>query len=386
MSHNNGNFVHYVGKYRQVRSLGKGAYGEVSLFTFNNRLYAIKRISLMQAMASLYEISVYTSLSHPNIMKPYEYIVDNDGVTINIVMEAIESTLKNFIGTTNTADDIRLVAHGLLAAIDYMHFNRIIHRDLKPRNVLMDGIKPVIIDFGLAKFMYQDSGPMSDNVQTYTYRAPEVFAGTGYNQLIDEWSIGIMLLEMFLGHSIFENYTESELKKFLLGRDFHSLRRMIESTSIPLPARDVLRGLLERDPARRMSASRALQSPWFHSMDPAYLVPYTQNLILLNVVPSNAPHHVIENTLGNTLIRQLGLAPIVLAHANKLWHRLHNSDRNISNVGPLVIGRLMDLCLKISSSDLEEKDPKYPLTIQSPEQARLLFQLLRALSFNIITE
>ncbi len=91
-----------------------------------------------------------------------------------------------------------------------MHENFILHRDLKSQNILIGGEgNAVIIDFGLSRFYGQNPNPMTRNVQTLYYRAPEVLLGARYySDKIDIWSLGCIYSEMILGRILFRGESE----------------------------------------------------------------------------------------------------------------------------------------------------------------------------------
>ena len=270
-----------IDRFKIISHLGSGSYGQVYLGVYNGNKYAIKRVSLEQPMQTLWEISLYNLMSHPNIVSPFEYISIGDHRYIDIVMPEADSTLRSFIYQIPTEIDIRLIAWQLLSALDYMHTNSIVHRDLKPANILLNDTKVMVIDFGLARFIDQNLNPTSVRIQTYTYRAPEVFQAikdihekkdvhTSTRTLgtaMDIWSVGMMILEMFLGTTYFHNSTrqmsEQEVSQFLLSDKYHTLISDIENLHCSGDAKDVLFALLHHDPRERVSASTAMEMPWF---------------------------------------------------------------------------------------------------------------------------
>ena len=69
---------------------------------------------------------------------------------------------------------IRSFMYQILCGVRYMHSAGVIHRDLKPENILVNNDGEVkICDFSLARG-YTWERPMTSNVVTLWYRAPEV--------------------------------------------------------------------------------------------------------------------------------------------------------------------------------------------------------------------
>ncbi len=73
------------------------------------------------------------------------------------------------------------------------------HRDIKTENILMDGMKPKIGDFGLSvEFKVADDSIMTQ-AGTVSFEAPEILKGIKYNYRIDIWSLGVVLFCMLFG-------------------------------------------------------------------------------------------------------------------------------------------------------------------------------------------
>eukprot|EP01127_Copromyxa_protea_P017890 TRINITY_DN5518_c0_g1_i2.p2 TRINITY_DN5518_c0_g1~~TRINITY_DN5518_c0_g1_i2.p2 ORF type:complete len:179 (+),score=27.62 TRINITY_DN5518_c0_g1_i2:769-1305(+) len=99
-------------------------------------------------------------------------------------------------------------------ALNYMHENFVIHRDIKPENILVthtDSIK--IADFGWAVHTQAKAeGPAG----TLYYMAPEMIIGEIYSNLVDVWSLGVLIFEMITGELPFKGEKISTLQSEIL--------------------------------------------------------------------------------------------------------------------------------------------------------------------------
>ncbi len=128
---------------------------------------------------------------------------------IAIVMEYMNlGTLDTLLRTHGTFSEPKLadVARHVLNGLNYLHGHKIIHRDIKPSNLLVnDKMEVKIADFGVSKIMCRMLDACNSYVGTCAYMSPERFDpdtyGGNYNGYAgDIWSLGLTLLELYMGH------------------------------------------------------------------------------------------------------------------------------------------------------------------------------------------
>merc|ERR1712139_322042 len=94
---------------------------------------------------------------------------------------------------------------------------------------------------------------------TPAYFAPEMCAGLVYDHRIDVWAMGILLYEMLVGDSPFSSaITELETTKRVLKMDFGYGAWM----NVPGPTQVLLKKILTKDPAERLTLLDALNDEW----------------------------------------------------------------------------------------------------------------------------
>ncbi|KAG8530020.1 uncharacterized protein KY384_005502 [Bacidia gigantensis] len=113
---------------------------------------------------------------------------------------------NQFRGLSTTL--VRVFAQQLLNALSLLNKARLIHCDLKPENILLKNLEsPVIkiIDFGSA---CDERQTVYTYIQSRFYRSPEVLLGLPYSSAIDMWSLGCIVVELFLGLPLFPGSSE----------------------------------------------------------------------------------------------------------------------------------------------------------------------------------
>ena len=143
-------------KYRTVKKLGEGSFGNVYKAVYDDEYYALKMedISLDYDLLEN-EATILNYLQGPNIPKFISFSKDK-GYNV-LVMELLDQSLDNILSKLRrfSVKTVAMLGYQLIKILKYIHDKHIIHRDIKPDNLAM-GRKELngtlyIIDFGLAK-------------------------------------------------------------------------------------------------------------------------------------------------------------------------------------------------------------------------------------------
>ena len=152
----------FATRFADRERLGEGTYGIVykARDTKDNSIVALKVMKLDQesngiSQTTLREISILSSIDHPNLLKMKEILIENNSLTI--VSEYLNYDVYTYLykGRKRPLNQplIRSYAYQLLCGLYYLHSHRIVHRDLKPANLLIDTLGYIkICDFGLARY------------------------------------------------------------------------------------------------------------------------------------------------------------------------------------------------------------------------------------------
>jgi eukaryotic-like serine/threonine-protein kinase len=257
-----------VGPYRIVSALGAGGMGEVYRAHDNKlgRDVALKTLPPAYArdperLARLRrEARTLASLNHPNIAAIYG--LEESGDALCLVLELVEGeTLRGPLPMAAALEIARQVAEALEAA----HEKGIIHRDLKPANVKRTPLGKVkVLDFGLAKAVWgaegnkdlsqpillKDAETVAGQITgTPPYMSPEQARGESVDKRTDIWAFGCLLYEMLTGKRAFQGESVRDTLSAVVERepDWQAL-----PPKTPARVRELLRGCLLKDPARRL--------------------------------------------------------------------------------------------------------------------------------------
>ncbi|HEX2096111.1 MAG TPA: protein kinase [Solirubrobacterales bacterium] len=149
----------------------------------------------------LHESRLAARLDHPSVVPVYD-AREEDGELIVAMRLVMGGDLKKRIaarGPLAPHEAVELLGQ-VAEALDAAHATGIVHRDVKPHNILLEGNRAYLTDFGLAKAL-GDSGVLSDAsvVGTAEYMSPEQWRGSRVGPAADVYSLGCVLYEAVTG-------------------------------------------------------------------------------------------------------------------------------------------------------------------------------------------
>lgn len=288
--------------------LGDGSYAVVkpAIRRVNGKEVAIKQIHKRflrteDAKAAVdREIEIHLRLRHKHIVRLHEVYETTDFLYL-VMAKATKGNMKQLMQRKRRLPESMAakLAQQIVRAVFFLHDSGVVHCDLKPENILLsdpktsnqdsnDSSSPTfrrsptsaldphadvkvrdlqveICDFGLSVKVpdvrfYKLTGdvhkvPFTGLTGTPGYIAPELLQHQPYGKPVDMWSVGIVIYEMLTGYQPFYPPHACIDEK----ADFSD--RLW--TTVNPRAKELVVGLLEADPAKRLTAADALSHGWF---------------------------------------------------------------------------------------------------------------------------
>ena len=264
--------------YKFGRKIGQGAFGKVNLglHILTGRVVAIKSFkkencSEEQLKKILNEKNLMKELENKNIIKILDYFEDKD--FIFIVMEYVNGgNLYNLLKKRRKLSEkmAKFIYKQIVLSLKYIHSHNIVHRDIKLENILLDlnnGVK--ICDFGIGKKIKSPDQLLNGLSGTPIYMAPEILLSDnnkGYKGFpVDIWSSGVALYIMLSGEFPFKKIKKEHKKKELEYSILNEEPKEIKDIS--KEANNLIKGLLNKDPNKRLSYDEILSHPWIKNND-----------------------------------------------------------------------------------------------------------------------
>ncbi|MGW0207598.1 protein kinase domain-containing protein [Streptomyces sp. NPDC003233] len=255
-----------AGRYRLEARIGRGGMGVVwrAVDQVLGRRVAVKELlpddSLSEGDArrrrdrTFREARAVAQLRHPHIIVVHDVVEQDERPYL--VMELVDGcSLADLISRQGPVDAAEAARIGiaLLSAVRTAHEAGVLHRDIKPANVLIESGtgRVVLTDFGIAQVAGATTLTETGSfVGSPEYTAPERMSGLRTGPESDLWSLGALLCTVLSG--------ESPFRRDSLGGILHAVVAAdIRPPAEAEPLLPVVRGLLDRDPDRRLGAAEA---------------------------------------------------------------------------------------------------------------------------------
>ena len=275
-----------------------------------------------------------------------------------------------------TEEDAKSVFRQIVSGVNHLHSHGIAHRDLKPQNVMYttagegpigDGTSIKIMDYDLARMNFSPEWQGSTPCGTVHYMAPEVVRREKYSLAIDCWSLGVILYILLSGHFPFEGKNDDKVEAaiekgqyWMQGQVrlfvffvcvFYVKLQVYDSDGdcfiffllarqlwddVSSEAKDLVRSLLKKDPAERLTAAQCLQHPWL--LDP--LLPLPPDTYSAAAAVASPSHQLPRSRSGShrglrTIDNLRNLSTTNLADINTASNGSNDSDR-LTNLSSFV--------------------------------------------------
>jgi serine/threonine protein kinase len=300
-------------KYIVGKMVAHGSMGTIfeAQNTWTKRHVALKVLSSQHSndqeavQRFIREARVTGSLDHPNIVQVIDLAIDTSINSFILVMEHLTGvdlrtqlqTQKKF--QVREALEIAIpVTHALAAA----HRLGVLHRDVKPENIFLSetplGIVPKLLDFGVAGYTSQVEPKITQagtTLGSVEYMSPEqASCRPDLDGRSDQWSVGILLFELLVGHSPFYSKHTFEVLESI--NTYKSINLQTHVTDVSDDVVAIVNRTLRRDRNLRFDTMEDLLRAVFQckALTEGSSTPYTVSANALEVVNRNS---ITEATL-----------------------------------------------------------------------------------------
>ncbi|XP_017332175.1 serine/threonine-protein kinase Nek9 [Ictalurus punctatus] len=257
--------LHYI----PIRVLGKGAFGEATLYrrTEDNSLVVWKEIELTglsdkKRRDVMNEISILSILQHNNIIAFYNHFMDRNILLIELEYcngGNLYDKINNQKGELFTQEVVIWYLFQIASAVAHIHKAGVLHRDIKTLNIFLTKTNLIKLgDYGLAKKLDSEYSMAETCVGTPYYMSPELCQGVKYNFKSDIWAVGCVLYELLTLTRTFDATNPLNLcVKIVQGNFTMEMNSDVYSSELI----NIVYACLDQDPEKRPTADQILDQP-----------------------------------------------------------------------------------------------------------------------------
>jgi serine/threonine-protein kinase len=211
------------------------------------------------------EIRVAAKLKHPSILS----VLDSGAETVTVAggnMELLWFTMPFVEGENawdrlertgpQSAAEVIRIGLSVANALAYAHAHGVVHRDIKPDNILLEGDRVLVADFGVARAVSEVQEKLTATgmvVGTPTYMSPEQASGErDIDGRTDIFALGCVLYELAAGEAAFKGPTPQAT---LMRRFTGPPRPLRPVVNVPAHVEAAIMRSVARDPNERFGTA-----------------------------------------------------------------------------------------------------------------------------------
>ena len=258
------------GRYTIERELGRGGMATVFLAHHRDGAEVALKVlnpdlgSSIGADRFRREIRVATQLQHPNILS----VLDSGVTTTTGGVDLLWFTMPYVRGVNVwerfqhtgafAPDEVVRIGGAVADALAYAHEKGVVHRDIKPDNILLEGERVLVADFGVARAVSDIHEKLTATgmvVGTPTYMSPEQASGDReIDGRSDIFGLACVLYELLAGEAPFDGPTPQAT---LMRRFTGPPRALRPWVPVPEALEATVLKALSRDPQERHPSAAA---------------------------------------------------------------------------------------------------------------------------------
>ncbi|MFT3699060.1 MAG: protein kinase [Kofleriaceae bacterium] len=201
------------------------------------------------------EVRLAQKVTHPNVCRTFDLEEVDDRTFVKMELVPGETLVARIARGALPITDALAIARAIAAGLAAAHAKDIVHSDLKPGNVMLDGERVVLMDFGVAHF---SAAPGTGSQGTGGYIAPEKLRGQPGDARGDLYALGCVLYEMLAGERVYAG-NAVEVAARHVGDPVPDVRA--KRSDVPRWLARATTHLLAKDPAHRKRGIAELAGP-----------------------------------------------------------------------------------------------------------------------------
>jgi len=261
-----------IGDFEIGAPMGRGKFGRVYLARekTSHAVVALKMLFKSELIKGgmqhqvLREIEIQSHLKHPNVLQMLTYFYNSKHIFLVLEFAAGGELYRHLQKQPHKRFNEKTTARytfQVADALHYCHLNKVIHRDIKPENLLLTAEGNIkLADFGWS--VHAPSSRRKTMCGTLDYLPPEMVKSKEYNDMVDNWCLGVLCYEFLVGKPPFESADSKETFRKITEVAVH-----YPSVITPGP-KDLISKLLRYNPEERLPLTEVMKHFWILSHNP----------------------------------------------------------------------------------------------------------------------